>query len=46
MAYGQLGQFDEARAALRQARVADLDHQLLTKKDRQLLADLEKKLGL
>ncbi len=46
VAYGQLGQFDEGRVALRQARVADLDHQLLTKKDRQLLADLEKKLGL
>ena len=46
VAYGRLGQLDKARAALQQARAADLDHQLLTKTDRQLLAELEKKLGL
>ena len=39
------GQLDKARAALQQARAGDLDHQLLTTRDRQLLADLEKKLG-
>ena len=42
--YARLGQLDKARAALQQARAADLDHHLLTKKDRQLLAELEKKL--
>ena len=41
-----LGQLDKGRAALQQARAADLEHQLLTKMDLQLLADLEKKLGL
>jgi tetratricopeptide (TPR) repeat protein len=45
VAYGQLGQLDQARAALQQARAGDLDHQLLTKTDHQLLADLEKKLA-
>jgi Flp pilus assembly protein TadD len=44
VAYGELGQLEQARAALQQARDGDLDHQLLTKTDRQLLADLEKKL--
>jgi len=43
---GKLGQLDQARAAFQQARSADLDHQLLTKTDRQLLADLEKRFGL
>ncbi|MGO9112643.1 MAG: tetratricopeptide repeat protein [Thermoguttaceae bacterium] len=45
VACGQLGQLDKARAALQQARAADLDHQLLTKADRQLLVKLDKKLG-
>jgi tetratricopeptide (TPR) repeat protein len=43
--YGRLGQLDKSRAALQQARDADLEHQLLTKKDRQLLAELEKQLA-
>jgi tetratricopeptide (TPR) repeat protein len=42
----RLGQLERARTALRQARDADLEHQLLTNKDRQLLADLEKQLAL
>jgi Tfp pilus assembly protein PilF len=46
VACGRLGQLDKGRAALQQARACDLDHLLLTKTDRQLLADLEKKLGL
>jgi tetratricopeptide (TPR) repeat protein len=46
VACGRLGQLDKGRAALQQARAGDLDHLLLTKTDRQLLADLEKKLGL
>ena len=46
VAYGRLGQLEKGRAALQQARAGDLEHQLLTKTDRQLLADLEKKLGL
>jgi Flp pilus assembly protein TadD len=46
VAYGRLEQLDKARAALQQALAADLDHQLLTKADRQLRTDLEKKLGL
>jgi tetratricopeptide (TPR) repeat protein len=41
----KLGQLDQARAALQQARAGDLDRQLLTKMDRQLLADLTKRLG-
>ena len=45
VACGRLGQLDKARAALQQARAADLEHQLLTKKDRQLLADLERQLA-
>ena len=45
VAYVRLGELDKARVALEQARAGDLDHQLLTKMDRQLLADLEKKLG-
>ena len=45
VAYGQLGQLDKAKAALQQARAADLEHQLLTKKDRELLAELEKKIA-
>lgn len=39
------GQLDQARAALQKARAGDLEHQLLTKMDRQLLADLAKRLG-
>jgi tetratricopeptide (TPR) repeat protein len=46
VAYGRLGQLDQGRAALQQARAGDLEHQVLTKMDRQLLAELEKKLGL
>jgi len=46
VACGRLGQLDQGRAALQKARAGDLDHQLLTKMDRQLLAELEKKLGL
>jgi Flp pilus assembly protein TadD len=41
----KLGQLDQARAALQQARAGNLEHQLLTKMDRQLLADLTKKLS-
>ncbi len=41
----KLGQLDQARAALKQARAGDLERQLLTKMDRQLLADLAKRLG-
>ncbi len=41
----RLNQLDKARAALRKARDADLEHQVLTKKDLQLLADLERQLG-
>jgi tetratricopeptide (TPR) repeat protein len=41
----KLGDLDRARKALRQARDSDLDHQLLTKKDRQLLAGLEKQVS-
>jgi tetratricopeptide (TPR) repeat protein len=43
---GQLGELERARAALKLARSGNLDRQLLTKVDRRLLADLEKKLGL
>jgi tetratricopeptide (TPR) repeat protein len=46
IAYARLGDTEKARAALKQARAGDLDHQLLTKMDRQQLADLEKKVGL
>ncbi|MGA2030684.1 MAG: tetratricopeptide repeat protein [Thermoguttaceae bacterium] len=46
VAYARRGDLDKARAALQQARRGDLDHQFLTAMDRQLLADLEKKLGL
>jgi tetratricopeptide (TPR) repeat protein len=38
----RLGNLDGARKALRQARDGDLEHQLLTSKDRQLLAELKK----
>jgi cellulose synthase operon protein C len=41
----KLGQLDRAREALRRSREADLEHQLLTNRDRQLLADLEKHLA-
>jgi tetratricopeptide (TPR) repeat protein len=40
----KLGDLDRARKALRQARDGDLEHQLLTKKDRQLLTELDKQL--
>ena len=44
-ACARLDQLDRARAALRKARDADLERQVLTKKDRQLLADLDRQLG-
>ena len=45
VAQARLGDLEKAGAALQQARDGELDHQLLTAMDRQLLADLEKKLG-
>jgi len=42
-AYEKLDRHQDARAALKRARDTGLDDQLLTKKDRELLADLEKK---
>jgi tetratricopeptide (TPR) repeat protein len=41
----KLGNLDAARTALRQARAGDLEHQLLTIKDRQLLTELEKQVA-
>ena len=46
VACDRLGQLDKARAALKQARQAELEHQVLTKTDRKLLAELGKKLGI
>ncbi len=40
-----LGNLDRARTALKQARDGDLEHQLLTTKDRQLLTKLEKQVA-
>lgn len=43
-AYARLDQLDKARAALRKAREGNLEQLMLTKKDHQLLADLDKQL--
>ena len=45
VAYDRLGDLEKARAALKQARNGRLERQVLTKMDRKLLAELEKKLG-
>ena len=41
----KLGKLDLARTALKQARDGDLEHQLLTTKDRQLLEELKKQVA-
>ena len=43
-AYVRVDQLDKARAELRKAREGNLEQLVLTKKDRQLLADLDKQL--
>jgi tetratricopeptide (TPR) repeat protein len=45
VAYHGLNDLDKARAALQQARKGDLTHQILTTKDRDMLAKLQQKLG-
>jgi Flp pilus assembly protein TadD len=45
VAYSRLDQLDKARASLHKAREGNLEQLVLTAKDRQLLADLDKQLG-